>query len=194
MRPWNIETAANATQTLIASASALAFLSCVGISGAEPQTAKPQNAVSMSLEGEQPSAMEIADAYLEVYVDFNLEKMEPFYSEDAVFIDPTSEVWGEDGFDWHGKKEVMAGMEAVVAEFNPKVEYFIKEKYESAGHVVYTGKAKAITTVEGVIETACVAVTTIITVKAGKIAEHRDYVDYTTYENTDWTGNQECAN
>jgi ketosteroid isomerase-like protein len=70
----------------------------------------------------------------------------------------------------------------------------MREKYESAGHVVYSGKVKAITESGGVLEVVCAAVTTIITVKAGKVVEHRDYVDYTIYENSDWAENLGCGN
>ncbi len=176
MQRWSFEAGKRRGVALGVLAGAFLGLGCAGGSLAEAPKADQQKAAVLA----------VADAYLKVYQVFDLEKMEPFYSEDAIFYDPTSEMWGEDGFHWRGKKEIMEGMRKLVAEFNPKMEYIVKERYESAGHVVYSGKGRAVAVEDGATRISCNAVTTVITVKAGKVVEHRDYADYATYLSMDW--------
>ncbi len=138
--------------------------------------------------------LSVADEYMKAYAIFDLKKMEKFYSTNAKFLDPTSEVWGEHAFMKHSKEEIIAGLTSFISNYDKvSLEYSIRERYESAGHNVYSGKTKVTLRKNGVIETSCAPITTIITVKDGKVIEHRDYFDYKTAEATNRKGDQDCT-
>lgn len=139
------------------------------------------------------SESKLADEYMKAYATFDVDKLSTFYSDNAVFTDPTSEIWGEYAWNMNGKKAIVKRMKSFFSEFDKaSVEYNVKEKYESAGYTIYTGKAKFAFVKKGVLETSCLLVTTIISTNDGKVTEHRDYLDYDNLETSKKVGDQSC--
>ncbi|MGH1541536.1 MAG: hypothetical protein ACRBHB_14005 [Arenicella sp.] len=142
----------------------------------------------------QSSEPNVADEYMKVYANFDVNKLETFYSKNAKFKDPTSEMWGEYAWNIDGKEHIIKRMKSFFSGFeSSSAKYIIREKYASAGHHVYTGKVKFSFTKEGVLETTCMAITTIVSVKGDKVVEHRDYIDYDNLESSKKTGDQNCS-
>ena len=110
---------------------------------------------------------DIADEYMKAYSQFDLNEMTRFYTTDARFRDPTSDMWGEHA--WN-----------------------IDEKYESGGHTIYTGKVKYSGLKAGELTTRCLLISTVVSVKDGKVVEHRDYIDYANFDIARKSGDQDC--
>ena len=135
----------------------------------------------------------LADRYLDAYRDFDVQKMAEFYSDDAVFIDPTAEFWGGDGFNKQGKETVVAGLNDFVSKFDDiNLDFNVDHHYEAAGYNVYTGMAKLELLKKGKLTTSCGRLTTIVSVKEDKVIEHRDYFDYKHSKATRKKGDQDC--
>ncbi len=141
------------------------------------------------------SEFNLADDYMQAYSEFDMKRLAEFYSDDAIFIDPTSEIWGDKAVKMYGKEQIFKRWEALFLRFDKiSAAYNVKTKYHSAGHSVYTGKVKFSTVKKGEAETStsCAFITTIISVKEGKVVEHRDYFDYDTWKASKKIGDQDC--
>jgi len=123
-----------------------------------------------------------ASDYLAAYSTFDVEKMQPFYSDDAVFTDPTSrnQIPGFSEFTFEGKNAIIKGLGDYAAGYNSfSVHYEVKRRFESAGNVVfiadlsYEGETK-----NGDRFAGGAPIVTVIKVKDGKIVRHTDYFDY----------------
>lgn len=136
----------------------------------------------------------IATRYLEAYQAFNIDDMASFYLEDSVFNDPTSEIFGvEHTYKMQGKQAIIERLRSFVANSGfVSLEYQIKHHFEAAGHVTFIGDIKIITGLAERQATACGAIVTVLSIKDGKIKEHRDYFDYRAYMKTQQLGERNC--
>lgn len=129
-----------------------------------------------------PSIVEAAQKYLAAYSAFDMEKMAPLISDDMVFTDPTKplETNGGEPFIHSGKDAVLGalgGYAKLYKEFS--LDYDIRRYFESNGAVIFEGDITYnILTDDQQTLTGTAPIVTIITVKDGKIVEHRDYYDY----------------
>lgn len=136
----------------------------------------------------------VAEQYLAAYKVFDLDKMGAFYTDDAVFIDPTSEVFGEHNYHMQGKDAILKKLGTFVASSGPIVlDFDMQTQFEVAGYAVYQAKLKVSAGEGDKFSTGCGHITTVITVKNGKVSEHRDYFDYKSYGKTAKKGDQDCS-
>lgn len=117
-----------------------------------------------------------AEAYLAAYQALDLPAIAAAMTPDARFEDPTStDVPGIGGpFKWDGRDAVIAGLRTWTQSVR-RIDYIIRDMYEASGRVVFIGTASAL------IETRDGAARTtfpIVTIRDGKVIEHRDYTDY----------------
>lgn len=128
------------------------------------------------------AAVAVASEYLAAYSTFKVENMAPFMSDDMIFIDPTSADQNADGgpFQFEGKAAVMKGLGDYAAQFNDfHVAYDVKRRYESQGVVVFVADLTwTVVSKENETATGGAPIVTAVTVKDGKVVEHRDYYDY----------------
>jgi len=142
---------------------------------------------------ENKESLAIADKYIIEYQKFDVDKMVNYYADDVVFIDPTSEIYGENNFHMQGKKNIVDKFTSLIKSYGQfTLKYNIKQKFETAGYVVYQGVLKSSTVNGDSTYSGCGAITTILTFKAGKITEHRDYFDYNGYKRTSKNADQTC--
>jgi len=139
------------------------------------------NAAHASESG-SPEIVKTASDYLAAYSTFDVEKMRPFFSDDAVFTDPTSrnQIPGFEEFTFVGKDAIIKGLGEYAAGYESfSVHYHVKRRFESAGNVVfvadlsYEGETK-----KGEQFSGGAPIVTVIKVKDGKIVRHTDYFDY----------------
>lgn len=128
------------------------------------------------------ATVEIATGYLAAYSTFDVGKMAPFLSDEIVFVDPTSADQNADGgpFRFEGKAAVLKGLGDYAAQFKDfHVAYDVKRRYESEGNVVFVADLTwTVVTKDDETATGGAPIVTVVTVKDGKIVEHRDYYDY----------------
>ena len=138
-------------------------------------------------------ALSVADNYMKAYAKFDLDAMSKFYADDAIFRDPTSDMWGDYAWNMDGKEKIISRMKAFFNDYESgSASYAIKEKYESSGHTIYTGKVKYSLTKNGELQTRCMRISTVVSVKDGKVVEHRDYIDYANFDTSKKIGDQDC--
>ena len=131
-------------------------------------------------QASHPSAIEIADAYLEAYQAYDLDRLNEFYAPDAAFIDPTS-LDMSNPFNWTGKDEIVGHLRQYLENVSSATFYYdIQRKYESSGRVVYNAVGSFTVKTPQMEISGSAPIVTIITVNDGKVIEHRDYVDYHT--------------
>lgn len=126
--------------------------------------------------------VKLATDYLAAYSTFDVEKMRPFYADEAVFIDPTSknQIPGYGEFHFSGKDAIIKGLGDYAASYESfSVHYNVTRQYESAGNVVfiadltYEGETK-----KGEKFSGGAPIVTVVTVEDGKVIRHTDYFDY----------------
>ncbi|MCA8888176.1 MAG: nuclear transport factor 2 family protein [Parvularculaceae bacterium] len=127
-------------------------------------------------------AVKIAIDYLSAYSTFDVEKIEPFLADDAVFEDPTSagQTPLENGFFFEGKQAIIDGLGGYAAQFAKfSVRYDFERHYESAGNVVFVAQLNYLsTTTDGRVFEGAAPIVTVIRVRDGKVVRHSDYYDY----------------
>jgi ketosteroid isomerase-like protein len=123
------------------------------------------------------SDREIARAYLAAYEAADYDTMREYYTEDAVFIDPTS--FGipniSDTIHWQGADAIIAGISAWGVS---GLEYTFDRIYESSGRVIFDGATHVIYSGDNGDVIYNYPIITIITVENGLVVEHRDYTDF----------------
>jgi len=143
---------------------------------------------------ENKETITTADQYIIEYQQFNVDKMVNYYADNVVFIDPTSEIYGKNNFHMEGKKNIVDKFTSLIKSYGQfTLKYDIKQKFETAGYVIYQGILKSSTKNGDNIYSGCGAITTILTFKEGKITEHRDYFDYNGYQRTSKKSDQNCS-
>lgn len=150
--------------------------------GAEPETS-PEPPTDATSAVAAPSAAEaIARRYLAAYQDFDWPAVEPLLADDMIFVDATSEGLEAPGapFDWKGRDAVLAGMRAFAPDFGlSRLRYETERVYEAGGATVFVGVLHAIYPNETGGETWYGApAVTVVRVAAGRVTEHRDFIDY----------------
>ena len=120
----------------------------------------------------------LARRYIAAYQALDVERLESFYAADVRFIDPTSERTPlAQPFIFEGRDNVLAAI-AQAAQSFVCIRYDVRRIYESSGHVVFAGKSQGLLKSEQGLFTGDGTIVTIITIKEGKVVEHRDYYDY----------------
>ena len=125
----------------------------------------------------------VADAYMQAYQAQDHDAMERLYAEDAVFIDPTSVDAGlpNGPVMWSGRREIMAHLRPKDGvESSLVLDYDVYTKFEHSGVVVYAANVSYVYETEDQTWNGLTPVITVISVRDGKVVEHRDYTDYTT--------------
>jgi ketosteroid isomerase-like protein len=141
----------------------------------------------------EATPLDTASRYLDAYRHFDVAGMASFYEDDAVFTDPTSEIYGKDAYNMEGKDKIVKRLNGFVGMYDSiSLDFRVSDTYESAGHVVFLGKAKVILVKDGSKSTMCGKLTTIISVKDEKVIEHRDYFDYDAANKNLKKGDQDC--
>lgn len=139
-------------------------------------------AFALAEDSSQESIVDLASNYLAAYSTFDVNKMAPFFAENAVFTDPTSnnQIPGVEEFTFDGKEAILKGLGDYASGYNSfSVHYDVKRRYESSGNVVfiadltYKGETK-----KGDAFSGGAPIVTVIKVKDGKIVRHTDYFDY----------------
>lgn len=128
------------------------------------------------------SDFEIAEQYLESYSNFDLEKMQEFYSENATFQDLTSEAFGVNAFIMKGRKDIIEKFKAPFFQKNFKLHYKIIIKYESSGHHVFISEVTSRINEKKKNSYSCGNVVSIIKIINKKVVSHIDYADYNGFE------------
>lgn len=134
-------------------------------------------------QGQAASAetIKIAKDYLAAYSVFDFEKMRAHYSDDVLFTDPTSLVYGKDNatVDLKGKDVVLNALQKVVGQGGGGTLTFMPNHvFEAGGHVVFQGRL-SFEWAGGKVKGEA-PITTIIRIQNGQVVEHRDYFDYRT--------------
>ena len=135
----------------------------------------------MGDEPKEAQIQSVADAYLKAVEQMDWARMQALLADDAIFEDPTSEVFGEP---WR-----YVGPEAIVDFYRDAAvdtlatSYRIVRQFATGTHVVYeiegSGHVKASLIGHPDKELKdTVNLVTVITVQDGKVIRHRDYVDY----------------
>lgn len=120
-----------------------------------------------------------AEAYLKAYQALDLRAVEALLAPDARFEDPTStDVPGIGGpFRWEGRDAVIAGLRGWTQSVR-RIDYTIRDRYEASGRVVFIGTAAALIAAPSGLVRTNFPIVTIVTLRDGKVIEHRDYTDY----------------
>ena len=136
-----------------------------------------------SLAGGDADVIATAKKYLDVYQRLEIDALEGMYLADAKFVDPTSENTPVlPPFVHEGRDNILAAFREVVASYD-SLRYEIEREYESSGYVVFTGNMVAtVRRPDGTRQSFGAPIVTIVKVQDGKIAEHRDYYDYSGME------------
>lgn len=157
------------------------FASHFGLTLAFLLIAAPATADESDVSAQGSAAMRIAMDYIDAYGAFDLERVETFYAEDAVFTDPTSFEFTDFGapYHWEGREAIIRELHELKTESGVvAVTYKSSQVYEASGRVVFVADLQPVyNTKEGVVRTQ-VPIVTIVTVRNGKVIEHRDYADY----------------
>jgi ketosteroid isomerase-like protein len=140
------------------------------------------------------TSLETASRYLDAYRHFDVNGMASFYEDDAVFTDPTSEIYGKNAYNMEGKDKIVEKLSGFVKMYDSiSLDFRVTDTYEAAGHVVFLGQAKVVLVKDGSKSTMCGKLTTIISVKAERVSEHRDYFDYEAANKSLKQGDQKCS-
>ncbi len=143
------------------------------------------SSVAMAAAEEKPSSeavIAVAESYLAAYSTFEMEKIEPFLTDDMTFNDPTSagQAPGGGAFQFEGKTQVLKEL-GTFADSNKSfsVDYDVERRYESAGVVVFVAQLNYEgETHEGQKFAGAAPIVTAVTVTDGKISAHYDFFDY----------------
>lgn len=121
----------------------------------------------------------VASKYLDAYATLNVERMASMYAEDATFIDPTSEnAPGVPQTLHFTGRDTIVGVLGEYAKNYRCLRYDFDRVYESGDCVVFVGRITAQLQADPKPLTLRSSIVTIVTVKDGRVAEHRDYYDY----------------
>lgn len=126
--------------------------------------------------------LELSDRYLAAYLERDYGKLGEFYSDDAVFDDPTAAgIWGQ-SFTLKGREEILREMPkayAVLGDFKFKVlhRFAFHESVVLHGisHIEFDG---SLIGREGTRFEADLLCTTVLTIRDGKVVKHLDHYDY----------------
>ncbi|WP_394693357.1 nuclear transport factor 2 family protein [Hyphobacterium sp.] len=130
-----------------------------------------------ALAQEQTPARQTAEAWLDAYQAQDFSAMRALLTDESVFIDPTSlgrENFG-DPINWQGADAILAGVGAWGVTH---AEYHIDRTYESPGRVIFDGSVDVTYGDPDNPVSYNFPIITIVTVRDGWVAEHRDYTDF----------------
>lgn len=132
-------------------------------------------------------AERIAREYMQAYSDIDWDGMLALTDEHIIFTDETG--MGEDvpaeGYRDEGIEERRASLQAFTDSSHPITMGFQWDRvFESNGHVVFMGEVNALfpTRVNGRLYNWRSPQVSVITVRDGKVVEHRDFANYVTPE------------
>ena len=123
-----------------------------------------------------PTTRAIAEDYLAAYSIKDWDAVREYYSESAVFIDPTSlELGFNNPIQWTGADQIISGIEGWGTSL---LQYNVHNVYEASGRVVFQADAVVTYAKPDGDVVMNYPITTIITVTDGHVTEHRDYTDF----------------
>ena len=138
------------------------------------------SAAAMAQDAE-PDINAVADAYLEAYQAFDIDRIETLVTEDFDFSDPTSDTL-PNPFNYSGRDTVLSNWRAYRSTVDThRFEYSIERRYAYSGHVVLIGQIAFYATGNGTEASGHAPIVTILTVRDGQVAAHRDYADYESF-------------
>ncbi|MBO6730340.1 MAG: nuclear transport factor 2 family protein [Maricaulis sp.] len=132
----------------------------------------------------RPSDAEtVARDYMAAYSEMDLDRMEHFLSEDAVFTDRTAlgEDVGPDGLMYESRDAAMGMLREFDAQYQPIELGFVWDTiYESNGRVVFMGHVNALYPTQDASQNYRwrAEQVTVITVRDGQVIRHQDFANY----------------
>lgn len=127
---------------------------------------------------EAPSqTRQVAETYMQAYQAQDFEVLETLYSDDALFVDPTSYDVAPitSPIRWEGPDAIIAGLQGWGVA---RMTYSLDRSFEASGQVIYDGVSDVVYATANGPVTYRFPIITIITVEDGQVSEHRDYTDY----------------
>lgn len=151
-------------------AGAFALLVCISGANAEEDKEVSKKTVALARE------------YIEAYSTFDTANFGSYYTDDAVFTDPTSTDQDANGnpFVYKGKEAIIKALSDYAAKYGRfTLNYDVERLYESNGVVVFVAiLGWDLETKDGRTANGSAPMVTAVTVKDRKIAAHTDYYDY----------------
>ena len=131
----------------------------------------------------------VAEAYMEAYSNWDVEKMGELYHPDVHFHDPTAEVAFPNGkYEFTGKQNVKGFFEGVWNKSKPNyIELQIANRFTVGNIYIFHSIFHSILPGDwfgkDITEKVFISITldSIIEISDGLIISHTDYADYTTY-------------
>jgi ketosteroid isomerase-like protein len=142
----------------------LCLLACLSVTGAAGAT-------------DASTPRQIAEAYLAAYERQDHGAMRALYADNARFIDPTSFAIADitAPIDWLGADAIIAGIASWGIDH---LSYEIDRSYQSSNAVIFDGRTVVSYGSGADTRRFNYPIITIITVRDGKVVEHRDYTDF----------------
>ncbi|MBO6795679.1 nuclear transport factor 2 family protein [Maricaulis sp.] len=128
-------------------------------------------------------AERIARDYMAAYSQVDLERMQSFLADDAVFEDRTAlgEGVGPDGLSYDNSASVMEMLNQFRATYNPiELGFAWDTVFESNGRVIFSGHVNALYPTQDVTQNFRwrAEQVTVITVRDGHVVRHQDFASY----------------
>ena len=155
--------------------SVLLPLAALGAVPLAAQEAAPPTYASLS----EATAL-VAEAYFAAYIGRNWDELEPLLAEDASFQDPTAtHVFG--GVASDGRAAMMERFRQGYAGIS-HMEFATTRRIISGDVAIYEGGLDwGLDLGDGTLVASITPMVIILTVRDGKVAKHRDYVDYAPF-------------
>lgn len=142
---------------------------------------------ALAQEGERPTYAQVnaatapvADAYFAAYISRDWEALEPLLAEQASFRDPTAtHVFG--GVMSEGREAMMERFRTGYASIT-HMRFATSRRFVAGDVAVYEGALDwGLDLGGGTVVESVTPMVIVITVAAGQVAQHRDYVDYAPF-------------
>lgn len=132
---------------------------------------------------EQSDAERIARDYMAAYSQMDLDRMESFLAEEAVFEDRTAlgDMAGPDGHRYDSRAEAMAMLRDFNNQYSPIELGFVWDTvFESNGRVIFSGQVNALYPTQDATQNFRwrAEQVTVITVRGDRIVQHQDFANY----------------
>lgn len=126
----------------------------------------------------QPT-IEAGKAYLQAYQALDEVGLASLYAEHARFVDPTSRVFPDGGFNAQGRDAVIQLIRRLKAQHGlESLEYVADLTFHTEREAVLAGRLRSRVRDKRGVRIYETPVVTILTIEGGLVVEHRDYADY----------------
>ena len=133
-------------------------------------------------EDKNAAIIKIAEDYIAAYSTFDVDVIEPFIADDAIFSDPTSKDQNASGgqFMFVGKKAILKGLGEYAAQYKSfTLVYDVERRYVANNVVVFVAQLTyTVIALDDQVYTDTAPIVTAITVKDSKVKQHIDLYDY----------------